>query len=1044
MTGGRDTQSGLGAAILLALLLSAATIPGSAPAGAIEVLVQSFGSGQTGAVVAFPSAGSDSSLNISMQTGLRATSAFFNISGEPFTAGGKDCPYSPSLDLGGDGDPEWRFNGTGYGALGHQYLFFGGDTSFAAVFASAGSNDSMAIRLPAGAAVTRAAFDLRPSGYGGTSVNVSVDIGTDDIVDWSNTTLNGQVTISGVESLIGAYLQSAVPSGTDSYGVRYVDVPVRLRCGSAATLTAANLSVSYDVTIATPNLALRLNALVPGAAGTANVSIAVKLTSESAGRLRIRDLGIRARSPLHAPDLLDPSPPVSPELYIDENQSVSFSVRVQDIYGDPVALQWFLDLAPVTGANGTGLVFQANYTSSGRHSVKVTASNGLSDSSLTWLVNVRDVNLPPVIRSYQPATASVGEGSPLAFSVDAYDPDGGVLSYGWTLDGREQAERGASFAYLPAVGTAGYHVVRLVVADPGGKSTNLTWNVLVRKTNMAPVIQSFAPAADPIMDEGQTLPFSIAATDPNGDPLSYEWVLDGYSVGFGSFFNFSPDFSAAGTWALQALVRDGGFTVGHGWNVTVNDVNHAPLAVIDRPREGDEFLATDRIMLSGKNSSDADRDVLTYRWYDGDAPLAENATPNATLSRGAHRLRLVVEDGKGGRGESVVNVTVRMVRITTNISLSSQSPREGDSIRIKVRISNEGDTALRDVPVGLQVDGVPTADRTIARVVPGENVTEFFFWTAEPGKHDLAIGVGNESSVLFVSVAPGVPAMVYWMVFSLVAAFAAVASLAVYFSFLWKRAMSEGIVDENKRRGKKKDLEKSRRQDERKPLGFLNIRLGFSPYKEKPLEIKTTIPEELSPQDSIRESLSPVRKRYLARLSGPSKSGHITQTGGSAPVTAGVFATRRAAEPAPQEASNVDIPLAHPAPPGSEPTPPAPAAPKAKGAAPAAPAPTAPESAEDHPPKPKKRIKDLEDRIHELEQKGSDIAGPRRFVSLAKSFWKGGNAAKAAQYLDKAESKLEGLEKDARQAKAGPVCKKCGAAVDPAWILCPECESKLK
>jgi len=999
--------------------------------------VQAFGNGQAGAAVAFPSAGSDSSLNISLQTGLNATSVFFNISGEPFTAGGKDCPLAPSLDLGADGDVEWRFNGTGYGALGHQYVFSDGSPSFPVVFTAAGSDDTMAIRLPAGAALSGASLDLEPSGYGGASVDVMVDIGADDVVDWSNSTLASRVTISGLESLIGAYIQSAAVSGTDPYGVRYVDVPVRLRCGSAATLTATNLSIRYDVALTTPDLAIKLNALVPDAIGASNVSVAVKLSSESAGRLRILDLSIRARSPLHAPDILDPSPPAAPELYIDENESATFTIRVQDLYGDPVTLQWLLDLAPVPGANGTSFQLKTNHTSSGRHGVTVTAGNGLSESSLTWWVNVRDVNLPPVIRSFEPATASVGEGFPLTFSVDAYDPDGGALGYTWTLDGRQQPSQGASYVYYPATGNAGYHTVGVVVGDLGGRSTFLNWTVLVRKTNLPPVIESFSPAADPVMNEGQTLAFSIAATDPNGDPLTYEWVLDGYSVGFGGFYNFSPDFSSASVWALQAVIRDGGFTVGHSWNITVVDVNHAPVAVIGRPLESDEFLVTDRIILAGRNSTDADRDPLTFRWYDGDILLAEGAETCVSLPQGAHRIRLVVEDGKGGRGESARNVTVHVIRITHTVSISSKSPREGDSIRIKVTIRNEGDTTQRDVPVGLQIDGVPAADRTIPRLLPGENATESFFWTAEPGKHDLVVSVGNDSSVIFVTVAAGVPPMVYTIVILLVAALISVAALAWFFFFQWNRAIGEGIVDETKRRGHK-ELERSRRQDDRRPLGFLNIRLGFSPYKEKPLKIDTTMPEEVSPQDAIRESLTPVHKRYLSSVAAPAPPARAKPARSGAPVTAGIFRSRRAPEPEPPADKEVEIPLAHPAPPGSEPTPAEPAAP---GVEPAA---QPPGPAEDQPKKPKKRIKVLEDRIHDLEQKGADIAAPRRFVSLAKSFWKGGNAAKAEQYLDKAEAKLEELEKEAGPRKAGLVCKKCGEPVDANWIVCPECEAKLK
>lgn len=1040
MKGGRNARSGFGAAVLLALLLSAGAITMPAPADAIEIVVQSLGDGQAGAVVAFPSAGTDGSLNLSIQTGLRVTSAFFNISGEPFTAGGKDCPYSPSLDLGADGDPEWRFNGTGYGALGHQYVFSDGGPSFSAVFTAAGTNDSMVVRLPAGAALLEASFDLEPSGYGGASVDAMVDIGADGVVDWSNSTLSSQKKISGLESLIGAYAQTAAASGTDAFGVRYIDVPVRLGCGSAATLTATNLSIRYDVVLTTTNLALRLDALVDDAPGASNVSIAVELASESAGRLRVRDLNIRARPPLHAPELRDPSPPVSPELQIDENQSASFSVGVQDMYGDPVTLQWSVDLWPVPGANGTSYVFSTNYTSSGRHGVTVTAGNGLSESSLTWWVNVADVNLPPVIRSFSPPAAFVAEGSPLSFSVDAYDPDGGALGYTWTLDGRQQADKGAAFVYLPPVGAAGYHTVGLVVGDAGGKSTAMNWTVLVRKTNLPPVIDSFSPAADPVMDEGQTLAFSVSATDPNGDPLTCEWVLNGYSVGFGNYYNFSPDFSAAGAWRLQALVRDGGFTAAQTWNITVADVNHAPLAVIDRLLEGSEFLDSDRIELSARNSSDADRDPLACRWYDGDILLAENLTANATFARGPHRIRLVVEDGKGGRGESSVNITVRLARLSANISLSSRSPREGDRIRVAVRINNDGDTAQRDVPVGLQVDGVPIAGRTVARILPGENATEFFFWTAEPGKHDFAIAVGNESTVLYVTVAPGVPPMFYWIVFSMVAAFVAVAALAVFFSYQWKRAIGEGIIDETKRRGHKA-LEKSRRQDERRPLGFFNIRLGFSPYKEKPLKIQTTMPEDMSPQDSIRESLTPVRKSYMSHHPAPREHARKAPAASAAPVTAGVFAAKRLAVPERPAAAEVEIPLAHPAPPGSEATPPPPPAPRA---APAAAAASPAEPADEEPRKPKKHIQDIEDRIHGLERKGADISAPRRFLSLAKSFWKGGNVAKAEQYLQKADAKLEELEKEVRPQKAGLACKKCGAPVDPAWIVCPECETKLK
>lgn len=1040
---------------LLALVMLALAVP--APSGGIDVQVGTFSNGLAGAAVVFPSAGSNSSLSVSIQTGMRASQVFFNISGEPYTPGGTDCPMSPSLDLGADSDLEWQFNGTGYGALGHQHLLSDGSSFLRERFTAAGASDAMKIRLPAGASVLDASFDLKPSNFTGPSVNVSIDIGADNITDWSNATLGGQVTVSGLGSLLGAYLASAPVSGGDQYGVTYVDIPVRLRSGSAANLTVTNLSVRYDVTLTTPNLALRLNSLVPGTLGSSNISVIAMVSAGSAGVLRIRDMAIVVRTPLHAPDLLDPDPPLSPDVAMDENESLLFSVKVQDKYGDPVAVQWFVDVLPVAGANGTSLLFATNYTSSGRHSVTITAGNGLSESSLTWWINVADVNLPPVIRSFSPASAGVAEGSQLAFSVDAYDPDGGALAYAWTLDGAQQGDRDATFVYAPPIGSAGYHAVALLVSDAGGRSTLLNWTVLVRKTNMPPVIGSFSPASDPVIREGQTAQFSVSASDPNGDPLTYEWVLNGYSAGFGQVYNWSPDFASAGNWSLRALVRDGDFTAGHTWNITVIDVNHDPVAVLDSPHEGDVFRDRDRITLSARGSSDPDGDALVCKWYEGPALLAEGMTANLSLPRGAHRLRLQVEDGKGGRAAAEVNVTVRTDRISADMGLSSQSPREGDRLRVRLRVGNTGDTVQEDVPVTLLVDGVPTTKRTIARILPGENTTLYFQWTAEPGRHDLAIDAGNESAVLLVTVAPGIPSLAYYMVFSLVGGLIAVVVLAWAFFIQWNRAISQGIVDESKRRGRK-ELGKSGKGDDRKPLGFFNIRLAFSPFKEKPLEIETTMPEDRPVQDSIRESLTPASRSFM---SSPAPAGKHPRS--AAPVTASVFAAKRAAQPS---ASDVELPIAHPAPPGSEPSPlpppPPPPPPAVQGApegpgkplrAPlppppaAAPAPQSPKGARtpaDKVARPKKRLEDIEDRMHALEKKGADVAGPRRFLSLAKSFWKGGNTEKAEQYLEKADAKLDELERSSGPAAAGLACKKCGAPVDPAWIVCPECEAKLK
>jgi len=68
-----------------------------------------------------------------------------------------------------------------------------------------------------------------------------------------------------------------------------------------------------------------------------------------------------------------------------------------------------------------------------------------------------------------------------------------------------------------------------------------------------------------------------------------------------------------------------------------------------------------RVVLDGSASADADGDVLTYTWAEGDTMLAgPTADPQAevTLQLGAHSLTLTVTDGMGGTDTDDVLVVV--------------------------------------------------------------------------------------------------------------------------------------------------------------------------------------------------------------------------------------------------------------------------------------------------------------------------------------------------------------------------------------------------
>jgi len=92
--------------------------------------------------------------------------------------------------------------------------------------------------------------------------------------------------------------------------------------------------------------------------------------------------------------------------------------------------------------------------------------------------------------------------------------------------------------------------------------------------NQPPVIDDYVPEdLTPEVDEGQTLHFEVWAHDPDNDPLSYLWKLDGQEVSTISSYDYNPDYNSSGYHDVYVIVYDnkGGEAV-LVWNVSVVNV----------------------------------------------------------------------------------------------------------------------------------------------------------------------------------------------------------------------------------------------------------------------------------------------------------------------------------------------------------------------------------------------------------------------------------------------------------------------------------------
>ncbi|MEM1577431.1 MAG: hypothetical protein QXM27_00190 [Candidatus Pacearchaeota archaeon] len=98
--------------------------------------------------------------------------------------------------------------------------------------------------------------------------------------------------------------------------------------------------------------------------------------------------------------------------------------------------------------------------------------------------------------------------------------------------------------------------------------------VIFNGLNHPPIITSYIPTdLTPEVNENSSLYFEVQASDPDGDPLTYKFKLDGEVVSNTNNFTYNPGFFDAGNHEVIAIVSDnkGGIAT-KLWNVTVINV----------------------------------------------------------------------------------------------------------------------------------------------------------------------------------------------------------------------------------------------------------------------------------------------------------------------------------------------------------------------------------------------------------------------------------------------------------------------------------------
>jgi serine protease AprX len=357
------------------------------------------------------------------------------------------------------------------------------------------------------------------------------------------------------------------------------------------------------------------------------------------------------------------------------NTTVSFTPTASDEDGTIIKWEWDFEGSGVWGyaSSKTGATTYF-YTKIGTYTatVRVTDNDGnMATGSLK--VQVLSANRPPVLKNLSPSTSSVtmDAGTSKAFSITASDPDNDPLTFKWYVDSKKRTSSNASFNYSTTDQDVGTHEVKVSVSD-GMNTTSNSWTVLVLTVDHPPVLQNVNPAeSDVIMNSGETKLFQVSASDPDGDPLTYKWTLDGTPMGSRSSFQYSPEVEAVGLHTVKVVISDGKLSISVNWTLEVLNANHSPIIRSTIPENGAKYKTTDQIPFE-VDAYDEDGNTLTYLWTSNlDGTLGREKSVTVSLRNGTHTITIKVDDGKGG---SVSKTLTVLVVKPTKVSTSPISP----------------------------------------------------------------------------------------------------------------------------------------------------------------------------------------------------------------------------------------------------------------------------------------------------------------------------------------------------------------------------------
>lgn len=369
---------------------------------------------------------------------------------------------------------------------------------------------------------------------------------------------------------------------------------------------------------------------------------------------------------------------------------LTFSISATDPDGEAVT---YSASGLPSGASFSGSTFSWTPTAGqvGTYEVTFVASDGTNqDSEVVTITVISDTNQAPILASI--GNRSVNEGATLAFTVSASDVDNDPLSYlvsglpaGATYSNR-------TFNWTPGYAQAGSYSTTFIVSD-GHVQDSEAITITVNNVNRAPSLRSIGNRS---VAENSLLSFSLSASDPDGDSLTYSSSsLPSGATFSGPSFAWTPTYEQMGSYAVTFTASDGAMQDSETMTISVTNVNRPPaLEAI-----ANQSAAHGTPLTFAIGATDPDGDTLTYSAsglptgaiFEGQT-FGWTPTPSQA---GTYHVTFSVSDGHASDSQ---NVSIA-VSDTTPPSVTGMSPAVGS-----VQVPLDSLLSLHVVDAGIGVD----------------------------------------------------------------------------------------------------------------------------------------------------------------------------------------------------------------------------------------------------------------------------------------------------------------------------------------------------